>query len=207
MKITKYIILAISAFAAITVTSCKDKESYADLLNDENKAVNAYLANYPVISSIPADNDFITTQQIMQEQGLSREDAEKLTPFYRMDEDGNCYMQVINPGLTDQMAEEDQQIYFRFMRYNIKAWYLYDAWDASGNSSNLGTKETSFRYKNTTLTSTTQWVEGIQIPLEYLRLGCEVNIIIKSTIGPEEEKEITSVYPYLYNIRYFESKV
>ena len=202
MKLSKYIISALAAFAAVTaISSCKDKESYADLLTDENKAVNAYLANYPVISSIPADHEFVNTMQIMQEQGLSREEAEKLTPFYRMDEDGNCYMQVINPGLTDQMAEADQQILFRFMRYNIKAWYLYGIWEGSGNAADLGTTPTSFRYK----TSTTQWGEGIQIPLEYLCLGCEVNIIIKSTLGPEEE--ITSVYPYLYNIRYFESKV
>ena len=206
MKLSKYIISALAAFAAVTaISSCKDKESYADLLTDENKAVNAYLANYPVISSIPADHEFVNTMQIMQEQGLSREEAEKLTPFYRMDEDGNCYMQVINPGLTDQMAEEDQQIFFRFTRYNIKAWYLYGIWEGSGNATDLGTNTTSFRYKNKTLTSTTQWGEGIQIPLEYLCLGCEVNIIIKSTLGPEDE--ITSVYPYLYNIRYFESKV
>lgn len=206
MKLSKYIISALAAFAAVTaISSCKDKESYADLLTDENKAVNAYLANYPVISSIPADHEFVNTMQIMQEQGLSREEAEKLTPFYRMDEDGNCYMQVINPGLTDQMAEEDQQIFFRFTRYNIKAWHLYGVWEGSGNATDLGTNTTSFRYKNKTLTSTTQWGEGIQIPLEYLCLGCEVNIIIKSTLGPEDE--ITSVYPYLYNIRYFESKV
>lgn len=205
MKITKFIIFALSALAMLTSTSCKDKESYADLLRDENQAVNAYLANYPVIASIPADNEFITTQQIMKEQGLNREDAEKLTPFYRMDGDGNCYMQVVNAGLTETKAEEDQLIYFRFMRYNIKAWHLYDVWEGSGNASDLGTNTTSFRYKNTTLTSTTQWGEGIQIPLEYLNLGCEVNIIIKSTLGPEDE--ITSVYPYLYNIRYFASKV
>ena len=64
MKITKYIILAISALASITATSCKDKESYADLLRDENQAVNAFLVNYPVITAVPADSVFITTQDI-----------------------------------------------------------------------------------------------------------------------------------------------
>lgn len=205
MKITKYLTMAIVALAALIATSCKDKESYADLLRDENHAVNAYLAGFPVISSIPVDSQFVSTQYIMETQGLSREEAEKLTPFYRMDDDGLVYMQVVNPGLTDTKAVKDQMIYFRFTRYNLKAWYEYDSWIGSGNATDLGTNTTSFRYQNTTLQSTTQWGEGIQVPLEFLTLGCEVNIIIKSAMGPEDE--IASVYPYLYKIRYFESKV
>ncbi|MDE6536326.1 MAG: DUF4827 domain-containing protein [Muribaculaceae bacterium] len=201
----KFKFLALIAVALCLLPACKDKESYADLLRDENQAVNAYLAGYPVISTIPADGEFITTQDIMQTQGLSREEAELLTPFYRMDDDGYVYMQVVNPGLTDSKAQENQLIYFRFTRYNLKAWYEYDTWTPSGNATDLGTNTTSFRYKNTTLQSTTQWGEGIQVPLEYLNLGCEVNIIIKSYMGPEDE--ITNVYPYLYKIRYFESKV
>lgn len=201
----KFKFLALIAIAFCLLTACKDKESYADLLRDENQAVNAYLAGYPVISTIPADGKFVTTQEIMQSQGLPREEAELLTPFYRMDDDGYVYMQVVNPGLTESKAQENQLIYFRFTRYNLKAWYEYDTWTPSGNATDLGTNTTSFRYKNTTLQSTTQWGEGIQVPLEYLNLGCEVNIIIKSYMGPEDE--ITNVYPYLYKIRYFESKV
>ena len=206
MKITKIFALIGLALTALTAASCKDKESYADLLADETHAVNAYLACFPVINTIPDEtSEFVTTDRIMAEQGLSREEAEKLTPFYRMDEDGNVYMQVVNPGLTDKKAEEDQLIYFRFTRYNLKAWYVYDSWVPSGNASDLGTNTTSFRYKNTTLSSTTQWGEGIQIPLQYLNLGCEVTIIIKSYLGPEDE--LTNVFPYLYQIRYFESKI
>ena len=203
MKHIKF--LALLAIALLILPACKDKESYADLLKDENQAVNAYLAGFPVIGSIPADSVFISTQEIMETQGLSREEAELLTPFYRMDEDGYVYMQVVNPGLTDVKAEENQLIYFRFTRYNLKAWYEYDTWNPSGNATDLGTNTTSFRYKNTTLQSTTQWGEGIQVPLDFLTLGCEVNIIIKSYMGPEDE--ITNVYPYLYKVRYFESKV
>lgn len=203
MKKFKFLVLI--AIALYLLPACKDKESYADLLRDENQAVNAYLADYPVISTIPADGKFVTTQEIMQSQGLPREEAELLTPFYRMDDDGYVYMQVVNPGLTESKAQENQLIYFRFTRYNLKAWYEYDTWTPSGNATDLGTNTTSFRYKNTTLQSTTQWGEGIQVPLEYLNLGCEVNIIIKSYMGPEDE--ITNVYPYLYKIRYFESKV
>ncbi|MDE7111831.1 MAG: DUF4827 domain-containing protein [Muribaculaceae bacterium] len=205
MKFNRFLTMAFVSAAALLSASCSDKESYADLLNDETHSVNAYLADFPVISSVPDDGAFITTASIMESQGLSREEAEKLTPFYRMDEDGLIYMQVVSNGTTGVRAEEEQLIYFRFMRYNLKAWYEYDVWEGSGNATDLGTNTTSFRYKNTTLTSTTQWGEGIQLPLEYLDLGCEVNIIIKSSMGPEEE--IATVYPYLYNIRYYASKV
>lgn len=208
--------------AAALLASCKDTESYADQLRDENHAVNDYLANYPVITSVPADHAFISTQDILNNPDFRAEfkdiiesDDPKVrekidsiavsrTPFYRMDDDGYIYMQVVNPG-TGDFAVEDQVVQFRFTRYNLTFAYKYGTWEASGNESDVASVPTSFRYKNTTLTSTTQWGEGIQVPLEYLRLNCEVNMIIKSYLGPVQE--VASVYPYLYHIRYFNSKI
>lgn len=196
----------IALLGIVTATACKDKESYADLLNDENQAVNDYLANYPVIGAIPADSVFETTADIMSRYpGMSREDAIKLTPFYRMDDDGYVYMQVVNPGTAGNRAKYDQVIYFRFTRWNLGLVYKYGDWSSNGNASDLGTNTTSFRFGNTTLQSTTQWGEGIQVPLRYLNLDCEVNMVIKSYLGPTEE--ISSVYPYLYSVRYFPSKI
>lgn len=189
----------------ISLPSCKDKESYADLLRDETYAVNDYLANYPVINSIPADGEFETTVDIMESQGLSRDEAVKLTPFYRMDDEGYVYMQVVNPGTPDMKTETDQLVYFRFTRYNLTTVYKYDVWQGGGNAEDLGSSTTSFRYQNTTLSSTTQWGTGLQVPLDYLSTDCEVNLIVKSYVGLEEE--VTAVYPYLYQIRYFPSKI
>lgn len=200
---TKHILASLAMVASLT--ACSDRESYAELLNDENQAVNYYLADFPVIGSVPADEEFVTMQDIQAEYpDMTREEALKLTPFYKMDNDGYVYMQVINPG-SDTKAADNQLIYFRFTRWNLTYAYKYDTWESSGNSSDLGTNTTSFRFGNTTLTSTTQWGEGIQTPLKYLGLDCEVNMVIKSYLGPTEE--VSSVYPFLYNVRYFPSKI
>lgn len=213
MKKFLTILLTIASVAGIT--SCKDTESYADLLRDENHAVNAYLAKYPLITSIPADHDFVSTQSIMESEAFQHEfghlsladqtkEAQKMTPYYRMDDEGYVYMQVIDPG-SGAMAQDDQQVFFRFTRYNLAYVYKYDTYEPSGNESDVSATPTSFRFHNTTLTSTTQWGEGIQTPLEYLPLNCRVNLVVKSYLGPTEE--VTSVYPYLYSIRYYPSKI
>lgn len=70
-------LLAVVIPAAITMSSCSHTKSYAELLNDETKYINAYLADQRVIGSVPADSVF-----------LQGENA----PYYRMDEDGTVYM-------------------------------------------------------------------------------------------------------------------
>ncbi len=211
----KSILLLASLAILIALPSCKDKESYADLLRDENHAVNAYLVNYPVITSIPSDHHFLSAEDIKKlpefiaefgnlDNDKQTEQAIKLTPFYRMDDEGYVYMQVIDPGYGP-MAQLDQQVYFRFTRYNLALEYKNGNAEPSGNESDIASTPTSFRYQNTTLSSTTQWGTGIQVPLQYLPLNCRVNLIVKSYLGPLEE--ISSVYPYLYNIRYYPSKI
>lgn len=203
MKTIKYIAAIIAI--AMNLAACDDKESYADLLNEETQAANSFLANYPVIADVPADGEFVTMVDVQAENpGMSREDALKLTPYYRMDNDGYVYMQVINPG-SGTKVEDNQLIYFRFTRWNLSYVYEYGLWEGSGNSTDLGSNTTSFRYGNETLESTTQWGEGIQVPLEYLSVDCEVRMVIKSYKGPVEE--IASVYPFLYQVRYFPSKI
>ena len=64
---------------------------------------------------------------------------------------------------------------------------------------------TSFRYQNYTLPSSSQWGSGIQLPLEFLPLGCEVNLVIKSQYG--WTSEISNVQPFLYHIRYYKSMI
>lgn len=218
----KTINILLCGLTLVGVASCSDSESYADLLRDESYAVNAFLADYPIITSHPADgDDFISTDSIKRmasfraaySKWFANEDqyadsidaaAQAVTPFYRMDDEGYVYMQVIDPG-NGAYAEEDQQIQFRFTRYNLAYLYKYGTYDYTSNEEDVASNPTSFRFMNTTLTSTTQWGEGIQVPLYYLRLNCRVRMVIKSYLGPTEE--VTSVYPYLYSLRYYASKI
>ncbi len=185
---SKLAAMFIAVSASIVAVGCSDSHSYADLLIDENHAVNYYLADHRVINSVPADSVF--------EYGPD-------APFYRLNDESTLYMQVINPGDLSDKAVSNQLIYFRFTRYNLKYFMQTGTWIGDGNASNLSAGATSFRFMNKTNSSAQSYGTGIQAPLEFLGIGCEVNIIIKSQLGPSNE--IASVIPYLYNVRYFES--
>lgn len=182
--------IALSALlSTVVLSSCNDRKSYAELLTDEMHAVNTFLANHNVILDIPADNDF--------EVGPD-------APFYRLDEEGNVYMQVLSKGNPDMMAESDDLIYFRFTRSSL---YTYDPSDGSfsnswGNSEDLSVGSASFRFNNYTLSSSSQWGAGLQTPLLYLGMFSRVNLVIKSQYGLSSE--ISQVVPfYYYDVRYF----
>ena len=184
-KSIKYSVL-VSVWSLVAI-SCSDSESYADRLNDENKAINSYLSNFKVVDYVPADTVFETGPD---------------APFYCLDEDGNLFMQVLRPGdRKKNRVTDDQLIYFRFTRYNLTYLYNYNKMVPEGNALDMDYAPTSFRYNNTTLQSTTQYGTGIQVPLQYLGIDCEVNLIVKSQYG--FTSEMASVNPYLYNLRYF----
>lgn len=187
MKYLKLITITIAGMAALLATSsCKDKKSYADLLNDEIKAINNYLADQIVILDLPEDGKLEYGPQ---------------APFYRIDSDGNVYLQIIDPG-EDEKVEDDAQVFFRFTRYNL---YTYqqtgELTDGQGNADDITVGSASFRFNNFTLSSSSQWGSGIQMPLNYVGYNARVNVIIKSQYGITNE--ISQVIPYLYDVRYF----
>lgn len=175
---------------AIATTSCEKGRSYAELLNDENMDVNRFLVDQVVVTSIPEDSVF--------EVGPD-------APYYQLDDEGNIYMQVLSTG-SGKKVEDDQLVYFRFLRYNL-AYYEGDlaACPYEGNLNDMTQQATSFRYQNYSLPSSSQWGSGIQMPLNFLPLGCDVNLIVKSQFG--WTSEISYVIPYLYRIRYYKSQI
>lgn len=186
IKLSFCIVVAI-AFCAV---SCDEGESYADLLKDETAAVNNFLADQRVETEIPADSVF--------EYGAN-------SPYYKMDEDGNIYMQVLKPGTKNNMAKDDQLIYFRFTRYDLYGYSNGELPEGFGNANDFDYKNTEFRFGNYTLPSSSQWGSAIQLPLYYLGIDCEVNLVIKSQYGYTDE--ISNVVPYMYNVRYFKSQI
>ena len=188
--ISKFCISLFSCVAIITsMSSCSDSTSYADLLKEETKAINNYLADQKVIGDAPADSIFITGSD---------------APYYRMDEDGNVYMRVIDEGDMSNRPEYNDLVYLRFMRYNLKSYSDGTLPDGDGNAENVAYSET-IRYNNYTSSSTYTWGEGIQLPLTYFGYGCEVEIVLRSRISRTDE--ISSVIPYLYRIRYYKSNI
>lgn len=175
----------------ISSSSCSKSQSYAELLRDEEKAVNWYLAGYDVSLEVPDTIiDFIT-----------KETAGDNAPYYKLDEEGYVYMQVVSAS-TEEMVESGDLVYFRFLRQSILDLYQsggeLENW--VGNSDYLPNGTTSFVYKNNVLESTTTWGLGIQMPLKFMGYNSEVNLIIKSYYGFTEEQ--ANCIPYVMNIRY-----
>ncbi len=197
----KTLCLASALFVTGALSSCEDTKSYSELLNEEEHAVNWYLAQHKVCLEIPENGDF-----------LVGEDA----PYYKMDSDGYVYMQVLDKGtpLPDNATEQEKEdiefqkgnkVYFRMLRMNIKYFQQYDSQIWEGNADDMSPEiaDMSLIYGNNVLTSTTQYGEGIQIPLKYLHNNCEVNLIIKSPQGWTSDQSACT--PYLYNIQYFKA--
>lgn len=173
--------------------SCSESRSYSELLRDEEKAVNWYLAGERVEINIPADS-------------ISFETGEG-APFYKLDENGYVYMQVIDKGELNSQGKPVNKVkagdlvYFRFNRCNIQTLYQGGEPYWEGNSEDITNQLSSFVYKNTYLQSTTTWGTGIQTPLKFLGYDSEVNLVLKSYYGFSQDQ--TYCIPYIINVRYF----
>lgn len=185
--------MAVMAMSMIGMTSCEKTQSYSELLNTEEKAVNWYLAKHQVSPEKPAGDNFVSLEE------------DPNAPFYRMDEDGFVYMQVVRKGAGEKPKEGDR-VYFPFMRLNLNYYHQTGTEVWEGNSEDLDTEvgPTSFLFGNTSLTSTTQYGKGIQLPMQYFGYGTEVNIVIKSPMGMTSDA--SSCIGYVYNIRYFKAE-
>ena len=135
--------MLLGLFALTLLSSCNNDQSYADRLNEERNAVNAYLVNHRVVMSVPEDSVF--------EVGAD-------APFYRLDPDGNIYMQVLNAGdRVNDKAKTGEPINFRYSRYSLSVWYADGTWkEYSGNENAMNAAPCSFNYSDYTLPSSSQ---------------------------------------------------
>ena len=123
----------------------------------------------------------------------------------RIDEEGNVYMQVINTGdRKNNKAETGENIYFRYSRIDLKEYETGADGTLSGNQ-NTPTTSSSFYFNDYTYSTSYNWGTGLQMPLYYLGVDCEVNLLIKSQYGVTDE--ISMVMPFVYHVKYYRSKI
>lgn len=183
-------ILSIFAFASL-LSACEDNNSYSEYLSEEEKATNWYMAQQEIDLEIPADS-------ISFEIGPN-------APFYKMDEDGYIYMQVLSKGDMENRPEKGDMVYFRFMRKNLKEMYNGATVNWEGNAdvgSVLGS--TSFIFDEMYVTTSSTYGTGIQTPLKFFGYNCEVNIVLRSYYGFSSDQ--SQCIPYIYNVKYFEAE-
>lgn len=189
MKLKLFAIL-LGGIAILSFTSCEDSKSYADLLRDERRAANDFLSKHEVIDEIPADTLFEVGEN---------------APFYKIDPDGNVYMQVLSADSKDNRPVTNEPVYFRFMRLDLL--YLYNTGEEfwEGNAENMFADPTFFLYDNYTLDSSSYYGYGLQLPMQFLGVKSKVNLLIKSQYGFSDE--ISDVIPYLYTVTYYPSMI
>lgn len=181
-------VLSASMLLLVALAACSKDKSYSELLREEERATNWFLSGQRVETSIPADSVFETGKD---------------APYYRMDKDGNLYMQIVEQGDIDDMAEDGDVIYFRYTSQNIKWMYNGTSSIQSGNSGNLS-QSASFVYGNYQLPSSSQYGKGIQIPLEFVGNNSEVNLVLRSYYGFSQDQ--AECIPNLINIKYFKAE-
>ena len=188
--------MATAMVMAIFLVSCSKTESYSDLLKKEQKASNWFLAQHKVCNEIPADSVFITGTD---------------APYYRMDDDGYVYMQVVkaNPLKERIIPKYGDQVYFTYTRWNIDTMYSENTQTVAATESNQDNFLTSagntyFIFNNYSVNSSATFGSGIQIPVSYLGYNSEVNILLKSYYGFLSDN--TTCIPYKVNVRYFKAE-
>ncbi len=184
-------ILTLITLIVLNLSSCSKGKSYSELLREEEKACNWFLSNQRVETEIPADS--------ILEVGPD-------APYYKLDDDGYIYMQVIEPGDTTDMAKRGDIVYFRFTRWNIKWLYNGNEVAGSGNAEDLNSSlgPTSFVYDNYLVSSSSAYGSGIQQPLKFVGNASEVNLVLRSYYGFSTDQ--SECLPYLINIKYFKAE-
>ncbi len=145
-----------------------------------------YLSKFDVIDQLPAIGDI---------------QVGSVAPFYKLNPEGTVYMQVVRMG-AGPAATADEQIYFRFLRYNL-LYYLENGVlpNSQGNGNSL-TQDVTYFELGSDKPSTLQWGAAIQMPMLLgLPDDSEVNLVAASEAG--FAGETNSVTPFLYNIRYY----
>lgn len=169
-----------------TITIVQNPNTIDDLKKTEQLAIKSYLSKFDVIDRMPPITEIVVGS---------------VAPFYKLDETGNVYMQVVHMG-SGPKASNGEKIYFRFLRYNLLDYYKNGALPTGwGNAYDLSQSPAHFTLGSNE-PSTTQWGQAIQMPLQMgLPVDSEVNLVVASEAG--FANEVNSVIPFLYNIRYY----
>ncbi len=170
------------------ITIIQNPCTLEDLKKTEQRAMKKFLSKFDVIDNLPAINDI---------------QVGSVAPFYKLNPEGTVYMQVVKKG-AGSTATAGEQIYFRYMRYNLLSYLENGVLPIGQGNLNSVSQDVTFFTLGSDNPNTTQWGMAIQMPMMLgLPVDSEVNLVVASEAG--FVSEISAVTPFLYNIRYFKS--
>ena len=176
--------------------ACDNTKTYAEMLEDEKDAKKAFIRD----SSITV---------ISQTEFYRNDSTTKENEYVQLA--SGVYMNIVNKGsanLADTVKPNDQ-ILVRFSEYSLM--------DKKATISNLGYAEVvdEFNYRVTSSSIAGQFTQGFMlsyygpavpagwlVPLDYVRDGACVKLIVPSKMG--HSSAMQSVYPYYYYIQKYQ---
>lgn len=203
-------LIIMTLLAVVTLVSCSDSVTYADMKKKERNAINRYISNQKIQKISEAK---------FEEQGFTTDTTKN---EYVLFESNGVYMQIVRKGEGASLKPgETATVLCRFKEYNI----------LEGDSALQLTNILQYKWlvdkmtvKNTSGTFTASFISGESlmytkyssqavpsgwlVPLTYINLGripkgeeiAKVRLIVPHTQGQSDASK--NVYPCLYEIIY-----
>ena len=176
--------------------ACDNTKTYAEMLEDEKDAIKAFIRD----SSITV---------ISQTEFYRNDSTTKENEYVQLA--SGVYMNIVNKGSTNlaDTVKPNDQILVRFSEYSLM--------DKVTTVSNLGYAEVvaEVNYRVTSSSIAGQFTQGFMlnyygpavpagwlVPLDYVRDGACVKLIVPSKMG--HSSAMQSVYPYYYYIQKYQ---
>lgn len=213
----KLFTLVCLAALLVSMMSCNDQETYADKRKKENAAISQFISHdLRVSKELFTKPITVITEKEFEAAGF-KTDVEK-NEFVLFETSG-VYMQIVREGCGEKIKEgETANVLCRFDEYNL----LNDTIQLSNNppimphkpevmtvTNNYGTFTGTFTDSNTAMTiayGNTSVPGGWLVPLRYIKLGRQQNLIAKvNIIVPSAQGQYyasMNTYPCYYEITY-----
>ncbi len=228
---TFVIALCALALSALTFSSCKDEETYADQKKKERDAISAFLGRGVQIKDDTGKTicDVGVINAISEEQFNTQGCVTDLTRNeYVLFASSGVYMQIVRKGVGNMMESGDQKrLICRFIEFNIlgdslqltsEVPYWHTNPDIIDVKNTSGTFSATF---NTTVNSggamysaysSTSVPNGWLVPLSYIKVGrqsteeqiAKVRLIVPHSEG--QTNATSAVYPCFYQITFQEMR-
>lgn len=174
--------------------ACSDSETYADLLDKERRGIDQFIKTNKI--------KVLTASEFEKNGNKTDVNANEYVQF-----SNGVYMQIVNYGTGEDSIKDRDVITVRFVEYdilrkdtsltnyNMPLWVdVYD-YTISGSTS-------SGRFRQGWLMNayeSSQVPEGWLVPLQYIKSGAEVKLIVPSKVGHNQAMQY--VYPFYYHLR------
>lgn len=203
-------LIIMTLLAVVTLVSCSDSVTYADMKKKERNAINRYISNQKIQKISEAK---------FEEQGFTTDTTKN---EYVLFESNGVYMQIVRKGEGASLKPgETATVLCRFKEYNIlegdSALQLTNILQYNWQVDKMTVKNTSGTFTASFISgeslmynrySSQAVPSGWLVPLSYINLGripkgeeiAKVRLIVPHTQGQSDASQ--NVYPCLYEIIY-----